>query len=178
MICWGWRLRSKVVPNTRWRRLLSGCAVSGIHIQETEDFEAGSRHGICFQIDGAEARAARSIWRRFPSRFLNIWRGTLSVWSWKVRRSLAWCAKVIVKAAARERKDDRDDWMGLIAMADEVRPEAKAIIAQLSNSGIERVAILTGDNPRVAQAIARQVGADAVYAELMKPEDRSVPEGN
>ncbi|MBZ0290539.1 MAG: HAD-IC family P-type ATPase, partial [Anaerolineae bacterium] len=62
-------------------------------------------------------------------------------------------------------------WLGLLALADQVRPEAKAIIAQLKSIGIEHVSMLTGDNPLVAQNIAKQLGLDAVYAGLM-PEDK------
>lgn len=63
------------------------------------------------------------------------------------------------------------EWLGLIAMADEVRPEARDVIARLKKNGVLRVAMLTGDNPRVAQNIAQQLGVDAVYAGLM-PEDK------
>jgi Zn2+/Cd2+-exporting ATPase len=63
------------------------------------------------------------------------------------------------------------DWMGLIAMADELRPEAAQVIQKLRAQGIQRVAMLTGDNPRVAQAIAKQVGVDTIYSELL-PDDK------
>jgi Zn2+/Cd2+-exporting ATPase len=56
-------------------------------------------------------------------------------------------------------------------MADQLRPEAVGIIRLLHEQGIERVAMLTGDNPRVAQTIAHQLGIDAVYAGLM-PDDK------
>ncbi len=62
-------------------------------------------------------------------------------------------------------------WLGLLAMADQIRPEAKEIVARLRQNGVERVAMLTGDNARVAQTIAAQVGVDTVYAGLM-PEDK------
>jgi Zn2+/Cd2+-exporting ATPase len=62
-------------------------------------------------------------------------------------------------------------WMGLIALADEIRPEAKALIQELKRSGVKQVAMLTGDNPLVAQNIANQLGIDRVYAGLM-PEDK------
>lgn len=61
-------------------------------------------------------------------------------------------------------------WLGLIALADEIRPEAVAVVRQLHARGIQ-VAMLTGDNARVAQAIAAQAGIDRVYAELL-PEDK------
>jgi Cd2+/Zn2+-exporting ATPase len=61
-------------------------------------------------------------------------------------------------------------WLGLIALADQVRPEAKDIIGRLKAQGVQ-VAMLTGDNPLVAQNIAGQLGVDRVHANLM-PEDK------
>jgi Cd2+/Zn2+-exporting ATPase len=62
------------------------------------------------------------------------------------------------------------DWMGVIAVADQVRPEAAAVISNLRRRGVE-VAMLTGDNERVARAIAAQVGISRVHADLL-PEDK------
>ncbi len=64
----------------------------------------------------------------------------------------------------------KSDWMGLIAVADALRPEAKAIVAELHSMGIQ-VAMLTGDNQLVARNIAQQIGIDRVHANLM-PEDK------
>jgi Cd2+/Zn2+-exporting ATPase len=61
--------------------------------------------------------------------------------------------------------------MGIVALADQLRPEAKQVIADLKAAGIQQVAMLTGDNERVAQTIAAQLGIDAVYANLL-PEDK------
>lgn len=60
--------------------------------------------------------------------------------------------------------------IGMIALADQLRPEAAQMIADLHKLGIQ-VAMLTGDNQRVANAIAAQVGIDRVHAELM-PQDK------
>ncbi len=62
--------------------------------------------------------------------------------------------------------------LGLIAIADPLRPEAADAIAGLKRAGIHKVIMLTGDNPRTAQAIAAQAGIDEVFAEL-KPEDKT-----
>ncbi|GCF12704.1 cadmium-transporting ATPase [Haloarcula mannanilytica] len=59
---------------------------------------------------------------------------------------------------------------GVIAVADEVRPEAKAAVARLRELGVERTVMLTGDNERTAGAIAREVGVDDYRAELLPDE--------
>ncbi|MCB0061883.1 MAG: cadmium-translocating P-type ATPase [Caldilineaceae bacterium] len=65
------------------------------------------------------------------------------------------------------------DWevVGFIAVADTVREEAKSTIAALHDVGIQRVAMLTGDNKAVADNIARELGIDDVYSDLL-PEEK------
>ena len=55
---------------------------------------------------------------------------------------------------------------GLIALADTVRPEASETVAKIQASGLD-VALLTGDNQRTAEAVARQVGISQVLAEVL-----------
>ena len=62
--------------------------------------------------------------------------------------------------------------IGLIAIADPLRPGAKEAVAELKRAGIHKVIMLTGDNPRTAQAIAAEAGIDEVFAGL-KPEDKT-----
>ncbi|NHX38791.1 MULTISPECIES: heavy metal translocating P-type ATPase [Haloarcula] len=59
---------------------------------------------------------------------------------------------------------------GIIAVADEVRPAAKATVSRLRELGVERTVMLTGDNERTAGAIAREVGIDDYQAELLPDE--------
>lgn len=56
--------------------------------------------------------------------------------------------------------------VGLIAVADRVRPEAKAAVQRLQAAGIS-VWMATGDNQRTAQAIAQEVGIENVIAEVL-----------
>jgi Cu+-exporting ATPase len=60
---------------------------------------------------------------------------------------------------------------GLIALADTIKPEAQKVVHQLHKMGIE-VAMVTGDNQRTAEAIARQAGIDRVFAEVL-PEHKA-----
>jgi Cu+-exporting ATPase len=60
---------------------------------------------------------------------------------------------------------------GLIAVADATKPSAKQAIDELHRHGIE-VVMMTGDNKATADAVARQLGIDQVFAEVM-PEDKA-----
>lgn len=61
---------------------------------------------------------------------------------------------------------EKDRCLGVIALSDTVRPEAKATVSQLSSLGAETL-LLTGDNRKAAEFLARQVGSMSVRAELL-----------
>ncbi len=63
------------------------------------------------------------------------------------------------------------EWLGVLGVADEARPNASAAIAALRALGISNVVMLTGDNESVGKAIGMQVGITDVRAGLM-PEDK------
>jgi len=60
---------------------------------------------------------------------------------------------------------------GLLALADQIRPEAPEVVRQLKALGVEEVVMLTGDRPEVAEQVAQEVGVDRFYAGL-HPEDK------
>ncbi len=61
--------------------------------------------------------------------------------------------------------------IGIFALADPLRCEAREVVAQLRALGISRLVLLTGDHASVAKRIAQQVGIDEVHAQLL-PQDK------
>ena len=60
----------------------------------------------------------------------------------------------------------------VICISDPLRAEAPAAIRALHECGIKNVVMMTGDNRRTAESVARAVGVDRVYAEVL-PEDKA-----
>lgn len=59
------------------------------------------------------------------------------------------------------------EYKGNIIISDEIKKEAKEAIKELKENGINRVVMLTGDNKVVAEKVAKSVGIDNVYSELL-----------
>ncbi len=66
---------------------------------------------------------------------------------------------------------DRSEVLGWLAFTDTIRADAAETIEALRARGVERIVMLTGDNRRVAQYVADQLGIDEVHAELL-PEEK------
>ena len=64
-----------------------------------------------------------------------------------------------------------DEPLGLLAIADEIRPEIPGAIRALKAMGVKRITMLTGDHPKVAAAVAHAIGVDDFQAELL-PEQK------
>lgn len=64
-----------------------------------------------------------------------------------------------------------EEILGLIAIADQIRPEAKEAIQKLKEKGFEKIIMLTGDNEGTARAIAKELSIDEYRANLL-PEDK------
>lgn len=58
-------------------------------------------------------------------------------------------------------------FLGAVVVSDKVKENAHSALSQLKNEGIKKTIILTGDKEATAQAVAAQIGADVVYAELL-----------
>jgi len=67
--------------------------------------------------------------------------------------------------------------LGIIAVADRPRPHAAEAVRRMRAAGIAHIAVLTGDTRVVGEAIAREVGADSVLAELLPHEKAEALQG-
>ena len=61
---------------------------------------------------------------------------------------------------------------GVICIEDPLRKEAKTVIAELKKTGFGKIVMMTGDSDRTASAIAKRVGVDEYYSEVL-PEDKA-----
>ena len=61
--------------------------------------------------------------------------------------------------------------VGLISLRDEMRPEARDLLAELRTDGVRRIVMLTGDHPDTAAAVADELGIDEWRAEVL-PDDK------
>ncbi|HYY88438.1 MAG TPA: heavy metal translocating P-type ATPase, partial [Chloroflexota bacterium] len=122
-----------------------------------DDFENVPGYGIAARVDGREVLvgAQRLLEREVVS---------VSNLQPTIDRLLAEGKTLVVVAV-----DGRA--AGVIAAADTVRPNAARAIAELKELGIEPV-MMTGDSRRTAEAVARQVGIERVFAEVL-PEDKA-----
>ena len=86
-------------------------------------------------------------------------------------RSLENEGKTSVLVARGDGNGDGLEVLGWLAFTDTIRENAAETIERLRELGVERIVMLTGDNERVAQSIADELGIDEVYAELL-PEQK------
>jgi Cd2+/Zn2+-exporting ATPase len=78
---------------------------------------------------------------------------------------------MLVGEIVGEEKNPTVRYLGFVAVADKVRTEAPAVVRRLRELGVKRIAMITGDNARVAAAVAKACGIDEVHADLL-PHDK------
>lgn len=64
-----------------------------------------------------------------------------------------------------------DRYAGAIVISDQIKPEAKDALTALKAAGVRRTVMLTGDKAEVGEAVAKELGIDTVYADLL-PADK------
>jgi len=127
------------------------------HDLALEDFENVAGHGVRARVGGHDVLVG-------AQRLLERYGVPLSSLQSTAERLLA-DGKTLVLVAVDGRA------AGVIAAADTVRPTAANAVAELKALGIEPV-MMTGDSRRTAEAVAKQVGIERVFAEVL-PEDKA-----
>lgn len=129
----------------------------GVTLKSTSDFKAIPGRGIEVTIDNSTVYLGNKKLMEEK----NIYLGKYS----EVSDKLAGEGKTPMYVA------DNGELLGIIAVADTVKENSRKAIEKLQSMGVE-VAMITGDNLRTAEAIAKQVGITKVLAEVL-PQDKA-----
>ncbi|WP_173916889.1 heavy metal translocating P-type ATPase [Halobacillus sp. Marseille-Q1614] len=128
-----------------------------MEVKEAEDFEAIPGYGIQAKVDGHQVYVGTRKLMRRENIFFERYEETIS--------DLESNGKTAMLIAIN------GEMKGYVSVADTVKETSKQAIADLKALGLN-VYMVTGDNERTAQAIAKQVGIDGVFAEVL-PEEKA-----
>jgi len=136
---------------------------SGISLESAEDYRARTGRG-------AEASIAGHDYFVGNHRFAH----ELGVCSDQLEGRLAEIeaqAKSVVIVGHRPHADCVGEVLGILTVGDAIRPNAAEALRQIHAAGIRKVVMLSGDNTRTANAIAKQAGIDEARGDLL-PADK------
>lgn len=137
--------------------IVTGAKAKGIALAEADAFEALTGRGIRAMIEGRQVLAGNAKLMADQGLSIAPWQTVADQLSGEGKTPMF----IAVDGACA----------GVIAVADVVKPSSKEAIERLHRMGVQ-VAMITGDNRRTAEAIARQVGIDRVLAEVL-PQDKA-----
>ena len=124
----------------------------GLPLARPEQFEARAGHGISALVDGHAVLLGNL-------KLMRDWSVDTAELAGEVARLQAEGKTAMLVAADGQA-------LGVIAVADTVKPTSAAAVRELRDLGVQ-VVMLTGDNARTAEAIGREVGVDRVVAEVL-----------
>jgi len=150
-----WRLAASAETGSEHpigRAVVEGARARGIALDSPEGFEALKGRGIAARVAGRPVLVGSP--RLLRERDVDVTEGEAEL------ARLEGEAKTTMMVAADGRL------IGLLAVADPIKEETAAAVAALHDLGLE-TAMLTGDNHRTAEAIARRAGIDHVVSEVL-----------
>ena len=136
--------------------VVSAAEVRGLTLSDAQDFSAVPGKGIRAQVDGQSIKVGTLRFLADESIDITDLQPLWDRFTGEGKTAMA----VAVQGRAA----------GVLAVADELKPEAPLVIAELKKMGLE-VVLLTGDHRRTAEAIAQSAGIDRVIAEVL-PKDK------
>jgi Cd2+/Zn2+-exporting ATPase len=134
--------------------VVTAAEVEEIELKKVDNLQAITGQGIVASFNGEEVRVGN---QRLLEEVDQIWPAPLMAKA----RQLELQGKTVVYVS----RDNHP--LGLLTLADVVREEVPGALSALSEMGIKRMVMLTGDSRRVAESVARQLGIVEVYAELL-----------
>jgi P-type Cu+ transporter len=137
--------------------ILAEAGNQGLSLSTPEGFRAEVGHGVEAQVDGRQVVVGNVRMMEAHGLALNGLQAEVE----RLQNEAKTAMLVAVDGEVR----------GVIGVADTVKEGSQEAIADLHRMGL-RVAMITGDNPQTAEAIARQVGVDRVLAEVL-PGDKA-----
>ena len=136
------------------RAILAAGAEQGLSIPEPEDFTSSAGMGVEAQWNGSKIRVGKPSFLKDAGLILSpAIEDAITAQSERGRTAVL---------VAQD-----DEPVGLLAIADEVRPEIPSAIRALKAMGVKQITMLTGDNQQVAAAVAEAIGVDDFEFELM-----------
>jgi Cu+-exporting ATPase len=129
----------------------------GLALAEAAGFKAEPGHGVQAEVEGRSVMVGNK--RMFDARGIQLMNLESEVSRFQSEAKTAMLVAIDGQAA------------GIIAVADTIKDSSREAIAELHKMGLQ-VAMITGDNQKTAEAIAKQVGVDTVLAEVL-PEGKS-----
>lgn len=127
-------------------------AEAGVPLAEPKDFAETAGRGIKAQVDGADIVIGRAQWLKDS--------GLKDDLSLTVDLNETEGFSLIYVAKNRQ-------FIGWIGLRDETRPEARESLAALLETGVRRIAMVSGDRQPVAARVAREIGCEEVVAECL-----------
>ncbi|GIP33767.1 heavy metal translocating P-type ATPase [Paenibacillus sp. J2TS4] len=138
--------------------IVAGIVERGIEVPQAEQFEAIPGYGIRAAVEGQELLVGTT--KLMDRHQIHIPREAVDD-----KERMEQIGKTVMLAAAEGR------FAGMVAVADTIKETSREAVARLHEMGLA-VIMMTGDNERTAEAIAKQVGIDRVLAEVL-PEGKA-----
>jgi Cu2+-exporting ATPase len=137
--------------------IVAGARDRGIESKDASRFEAVAGHGIRAEVDGRAVLVGNR--KLMDDSGVDVYKLE------EKAAALAGAGKTPMFVAVDGEPS------GLVAVADTIKPSARDTLQRLKEMGIEAV-MITGDNTRTAEAVARELGIERVFAEVL-PADKA-----
>lgn len=125
---------------------------AGVPLADPQDFSETAGRGIKAKVDGADIIIGRAQWLKdngIKEGFVN---------SVDVNETEGFSLIFVAR---------NGECIGWVGLRDQTRPEAKESLAALMQSGVRRIAMVSGDRQPVAARVAREIGCEEVVAECL-----------